>query len=450
MSTTFGTDGIRGVANSQLRPEIALALGRAAARHLGETAFLVGRDTRQSGPMLLAAFCAGVTAEGFDVIDVGVIPTPGLAWLGAKHRLPVAMISASHNPFGDNGIKLFGPGGSKLSSDEERVIEQDLNALLKGEEVSLLPVPTGRGVGTIISDSGQVSDYIDDLENSVNLDGTRRLHVVVDCANGAASALAPQLFSRFNLKLSFIANTPDGTNINDHCGATSPHLLAQTVVREHADLGISFDGVADRLIACDGEGVLVNGDVLLALFAFDLDLRNLLEKRTVAVTVMSNLGLRRALTERGIEVVETAVGDRNVTDAMEEHSIVLGGEQSGHVVFRRQTLIGDGLLSGLKLIELCAHSKQTLSELAKGAMTAIPQVIRNVVVDDLRLLDNHPQIFIVAKEIEESLGEWGRVFIRASGTEPKIRIMVEAEDEAKVRSVVEELVRLVERAMAIT
>jgi phosphoglucosamine mutase len=448
MSTTFGTDGIRGVANSQLRPEIALALGRCAARHLGETKFLVGRDTRQSGPMLLGALCAGITSEGFDVVDVGILPTPGLAWLGAKHGLPVVMISASHNPFGDNGIKLFGPGGSKLTADVERSIERDLNILLSGKEVSHLPVPVGREVGTVVSDHHLIGEYLEDLVASATLDDRRRLHVVVDCANGAASALAPELFARLNVDAHFIANTPDGSNINDHCGATSPQLLAQTVVREGADLGLSFDGDADRLIACDGDGHFIDGDVLLALFAGELDRQSQLENRTVAVTVMSNLGLRRALAQLEIEVIETDVGDRNVTDAMEAHGLSLGGEQSGHVVFRRQSLIGDGLYSGLKLLELCSRSDQSSTQLAGLAMQRIPQVIRNVAVNSLKTLEDRPQIFICAKEMEEGLGEWGRVLIRASGTEPKIRIMVEAEDSDLVHEVIEELVLVVEREMA--
>lgn len=448
MSTVFGTDGIRGVANAQLRPEIALALGRAAARHLGSTAFLVGRDTRHSGPMLLSALSAGIASEGFDVIDVGIIPTPGLAWLGAARNLPVAMVSASHNPFRDNGIKLFGPGGAKLSPDVERVIERDLNTLLHGAEISVLPVPTGREVGSLSFDDHAGTAYIEDLASSVSLSNMRGLRIVCDCANGAASTLAPELFGRLGIDTVFIANTPDGTNINDHCGATSPHLLAQTVIREGAALGFSFDGDADRLIACDRFGNVVDGDVLLALFAFDLDDRKLLADRRVVTTVMSNRGLVRSLGERGISVIETGVGDRNVTDAMELNGAALGGEQSGHIVFRRKALIGDGLYSALRLIELVTRSNEDLGELATRAMTRIPQVVHNVVVDDPSQLEAHPEIFAKASLLEPSLGNWGRIFIRASGTEPRVRIMVEGEDVEQVRQVVDDLVEVVESEMA--
>jgi len=448
MSTVFGTDGIRGVANAQLRPEIALALGRAAARHLGSTAFLVGRDTRHSGPMLLCALSAGIASEGFDVIDVGIIPTPGLAWLGAARNLPVAMVSASHNPFRDNGIKLFGPGGAKLSPDVERVIERDLNTLLHGAEISVLPVPTGREVGSLSFDDHAGTAYIEDLASSVSLSNMRGLRIVCDCANGAASTLAPELFGRLGIDTVFIANTPDGTNINDHCGATSPHLLAQTVIREGAALGFSFDGDADRLIACDRFGNVVDGDVLLALFAFDLDDRKLLADRRVVTTVMSNRGLVRSLGERGISVIETGVGDRNVTDAMELNGAALGGEQSGHIVFRRKALIGDGLYSALRLIELVTRSNEDLGELATRAMTRIPQVVHNVVVDDPSQLEAHPEIFAKASLLEPSLGNWGRIFIRASGTEPRVRIMVEGEDVEQVRQVVDDLVEVVESEMA--
>jgi len=448
MSTVFGTDGIRGVANAQLRPEIALALGRAAARHLGSTAFLVGRDTRHSGPMLLSALSAGIASEGFDVIDVGIIPTPGLAWLGATRNLPVAMVSASHNPFRDNGIKLFGPGGAKLSPDVERVIERDLNTLLHGAEIFVLPVPTGREVGSLSFDDHAGTAYIEDLASSVSLSNMRGLRVVCDCANGAASTLAPELFGRLGIDTVFIANTPDGTNINDHCGATAPHLLAQTVIREGASLGFSFDGDADRLIACDRFGNVVDGDVLLALFAFDLDDRRLLGDRRVVTTVMSNRGLVRSLGERGISVIETGVGDRNVTDAMELNGAALGGEQSGHIVFRRKALIGDGLYSALRLIELVTRSNEDLGELATRAMTRIPQVVHNVVVDDPSQLEAHPEIFARASLLEPSLGNWGRIFIRASGTEPRVRIMVEGEDVEQVRQVVDDLVEVVESEMA--
>jgi len=398
--------------------------------------------------MLLSALGAGIAAEGFDVVDVGVIPTPGLAWLGATRNLPVAMVSASHNPFRDNGIKLFGPGGTKLSPDVERVIERDLNALLQGSEISVLPVPVGRDVGNLLIDDHAGVTYIEDLASGVSLSKGRRPRVVCDCANGAASTLAPALFGRLGIDAVFIANTPDGTNINDHCGATAPHLLGQTVLREGADLGLSFDGDADRLIACDRFGNIIDGDVLLALFAFDLDDRSLLLDHRVVTTVMSNRGLVRALGERGISVIETGVGDRNVTDAMDLNGAVLGGEQSGHIVFRRKVLIGDGMYSALRLIELVTRSDDDLAELASRALTRMPQVVHNVVVDDPSQLEAHPAIFARAASLEPSLGSWGRIYIRASGTEQRVRIMVEGEDVEQVRQVVDDLIEVVEREMA--
>jgi phosphoglucosamine mutase len=449
MSTTFGTDGIRGVANSQLRPELALALGRCAARHLGETSFLVGRDTRRSGPMLAGALCAGITSEGFDVIDLGIVPTPALAWLGARRGLPVVMISASHNPFADNGIKLFGPGGAKLTTDVERAIERDLQILLAGDEVSLFPVPVGRELGAVTLDPLEIEGYVDELNSSIELARPSEIHVVVDCANGAASMVAPEVFRRLGVNAHLIANTPDGTNINEHCGATSPALLAQTVLREGADLGVAFDGDADRLIAVDNLGSIIDGDVLIALFASDLAARGLLHRNEVAVTIMSNLGLRRALGARGISLVETQVGDRNVTDAMESRGITLGGEQSGHIVFRRSSLIGDGIYSALRLLEIIDRSTESAAELAQSAMQRIPQLIRNVAVGDVRSLASQTKIFERARELESELGEWGRVLIRASGTEPKVRVMVEAENESRVHEVVEELTLLVEHEMGL-
>lgn len=448
MSATFGTDGIRGVANSQLSPEVALALGRSAARHLGASAFLVGRDTRQSGLMLQSALSAGIAAEGFDVVDVGVIPTPGLAWLGATRNLPVAMVSASHNPYSDNGIKLFGPGGAKLTASEEHVIERDLEAMTSREDFARLPVPIGDAIGIVSSDGHARTDYLDELVASVT-EPLASMRIVCDCANGAASMFAPELFSRLGLDGVFVANTPDGTNINDHCGATAPNLLSQTVLKEGADFGVSFDGDADRLIACDNRGNIIDGDVLLALFAFDLDARGLLANRLIVTTVMSNRGLRRALDARGIVVVETSVGDRNVTDAMDLNGATLGGEQSGHIVFRREALIGDGMYSALRLIELVTRNGADLGELGASAMTRMPQVIHNVIVDDPAQIDGHPRIFSRAESLEPSLGPWGRVLIRASGTEPRVRIMVEGEDVDQVTRVVDELAEIVEQEMAL-
>ena len=446
MVKRFGTDGIRGAANTELTPELALFLGRAAARHLGGGSFLIGRDTRSSGPMLLGALSAGLASEGVSVIDVGVIPTPGLAWLAADRGLPAAMISASHNPFGDNGIKLLSPGGSKLNTALESAVEGELEALLAGVAAAR-SVPEGRGVGDVTSDPGAIGDYEHYLVHAISTTRTRPLSVICDCANGAASNLAPQVFARLGIDATFIGDRPDGININDGCGATAPASLVRAVTEARADIGLSFDGDADRLIAVDDKGNIVDGDYLIALFAFDLDARDQLDKRTVVVTVMSNLGLRRALDRRGIDVIETAVGDRSVTDALDANDLVLGGEQSGHIVFPREATTGDGILTALKLLDLVERSGQSLSALAQGAMTRLPQVLRNVPVPAPSRLDAAAGVWEEVDAVERELGEWGRVLIRASGTEPTVRVMVEAEAKDQADAAVERLVVAVERAL---
>ena len=374
VSVVFGTDGIRGTANADLTPEMVLALGRAAVRHLAGETFLVGRDTRRSGPMLLAAFAAGVAAEGGDVVDLGVLPTPAIAYLAQVRNLPAAVVSASHNPFADNGIKLLSRGGQKLDDATERAIEAELDELLSMGR--LLPSgPVGHGVGHLSIDALAAKDYIAHLVGSVDIGG-RAFKVVIDCANGAASAFAPEVLERLGLEVVVLSADPDGSNINADCGSTHPATLAKTVLETGADLGLGFDGDADRLIAIDGDGEIVDGDQLIALFAFDLDERDQLDNRAVAITVLSNLGLRRALEARGIAVVETPVGDRQIVDALKTGSLILGGEQSGHIVFWRDATTGDGIRTGLKLLELLAKKDRPLGELAREAMTRLPQVTR--------------------------------------------------------------------------
>lgn len=446
MGLRFGTDGIRGVANAELTPEVALALGRAAARHLPAGEFLVARDTRRSGPMLEAALSAGLASEGTRVVALGVVPTPGLAWLAASRRSPAAMISASHNPFEDNGIKLLSSLGSKLPDSAELEIEAELDSVLCSIGQAARGAPAGAGVGEIVEEPELVEAYLDHLVSSVGT-SLAGLRVVCDCANGAASGLAPRVLERVGVDVVLVAASPDGTNINDGCGSTFAERLGGTVVAEGADVGLCFDGDADRLIALDSSGAVVDGDHLLAMFATDLSSRGELAGGAVVATVMSNLGLKRSLGGRGISVVETPIGDRHVTDALEREGLVLGGEQSGHIVFYKEATTGDGILTALKLLELVARTGTPLGELAAGAMTRLPQELRNVRVPEPTRLGAAAAVWAEVTAVEELLGPTGRVLLRASGTEAAVRVMVEAESHEHAQRAVDRLVDAVRREL---
>ncbi|MGH8990389.1 MAG: phosphoglucosamine mutase [Acidimicrobiia bacterium] len=423
MSLRFGTDGVRGVANVDLTPQLTLALGRAAARALGSgRPFVVGRDTRRSGPMLEAALVAGLTAEGADVVLAGVLPTPAVAYLAQGRDGPGAVISASHNPYFDNGIKFFARGGRKLTDDVEARVEAELDGLLAALHRA---GPVGAGVGAVHHAGDPVADYSAHLQAALEgrrLDG---LPVVLDCGHGAASPVAFAVFDRLGAKVEVRNATPDGTNINDGCGATSPAGLQAEVVAAGAQVGLAFDGDADRLIAVDEKGALVDGDHLLAIAALDLRERGRLPRDAVVATVMANLGFRRAMAEHGIRVVETQVGDRYVLEAMEAEGIVLGGEQSGHLIFSDLATTGDGLLSGLVLLDVMSRTGRPLSELA-AVVAKLPQVLRNVAVVRREGLEEAGAFWAEVRAVEAELGDGGRVLVRPSGTEPVVRIMVEA------------------------
>ena len=419
----FGTDGLRGLANVDLTPELIVALGRAAARTLGTDRFLIGRDTRMSGPMLLGALSAGLTAEGADVVDLGVLPTAGVAWVSAAEQRPAAMISASHNPFPDNGIKFFAPGGRKLSDEVEDRLEAELQRLLDGEGPGRLP-RTGADVGRVSARDGRPA-YVRALAETLvgrRLDG---LSVVVDCANGAASAVAPEVLASLGVDVIAINDRPDGTNINDRAGSNHPEGLAAEVVARGADVGLAFDGDADRVVAIDAGGHVVDGDQLVAICAVDRRDRKLLAGNTVVATVMANLGFRRAMADHGIEVVETKVGDRYVLDALEQGGWSLGGEQSGHVIFRDLATTGDGILTGLQVLDVMVRSRRTLGDLA-SVMTRLPQVLRSVRVANRHDLSGADAFWSDLEEVRRRLGDDGRVLVRPSGTEPVVRVMVEA------------------------
>jgi phosphoglucosamine mutase len=442
----FGTDGVRGVANVDLTAELALALGRATARVLGASGFVIGRDTRRSGPLLQGAFSAGLATEGVAVADVGVLPTPALAVLARSRGVPAAVVSASHNPFGDNGIKLFSAAGSKLPIATEQAIEAELDALL-ASDAHPPARPSGPAVGSIEADLKAAEEYRQGVARALKgrrLDG---LHVVLDCANGAASKIAPTIFDSLGARVDVVCAQPDGVNINDGCGSTHPEALSKAVVERGAAFGLAFDGDADRLVAVDHHGTVADGDTLLALFAVDLADRGLLPGDSVVVTVMSNLGFRLAMAERNIEVVETPVGDRAVLEALEAGGYNLGGEQSGHIVFRHLATTGDGILTGLLLADLIVRSGLGLASLSKGLIERVPQVLRNVSVLEPARLAGASQVWETVRQVEDSLGSTGRVLLRASGTEPVIRVMVETLDHSAATSAVDRICAVVEGAL---
>ena len=400
-----------------------MALGRAAARVLGAGCILVGRDTRVSGPLLQAALAAGMTAEGVGVGDLGVIPTPGAAWVSAADNLPAAVISASHNPFADNGIKFFAAGGRKLDDAQERRLEAELDALLGPARGAAGGRVAGAGVGRIeVLDGGH--RYLDALVGLFP-EGIEGLSVVVDCAHGAASAYAPAVLRDLGVDVSVLHDEPDGLNINDGCGSTHPESLQRAVVARGADVGLAFDGDADRVLAADAAGAMVDGDQLLAVLAADRRERRLLADDTVVLTVMANLGLRQALAGLGIRWVETAVGDRSVLEALEAGAWSLGGEQSGHLILRDLATTGDGILTGLALLDVVRRSGRPLADLA-AVMTRLPQVLRNVALPEGRLLNGAEPWASALADVQASLGSSGRVLVRPSGTEPVVRVMVEA------------------------
>ena len=444
--TWFGTDGVRGSANTELTPELVLALGRAVARTITATTFLIGRDTRKSGPMLQAALGAGLASEGADVIDVGVLPTPALAWLSARRDLPSVVISASHNPFGDNGIKLFGAGGVKLTEEIEHAIEDQLHRVLDPAVKGPRPLE-GHGVGTIRTEPDLGASYVEYLAGT--LDGRRLdgLRIVVDSANGSASALAAEVFEQLGADVVAIGDEPDGTNINAGCGSTATELLSRAVVEHGAALGLALDGDADRLLAVDETGALVDGDSLLALFARDLSERGQLAGNTVVVTVMTNLGFRRAMEERGVLVKETGVGDRHVLAALDQEGFSLGGEQSGHIIFRRLATTGDGLLTGLVLADLLTRSGRSLVELLDGFIEAVPQTLVNVRGVDTSLYADVPAIAMAVEQEREAMGDTGRVLVRPSGTEPVVRVMVECTVPGVAEATAQRLHALIEHEL---
>jgi phosphoglucosamine mutase len=407
----FGTDGVRGVANLDLTPELVLALGRAAARVLGGWHFVVGRDTRLSGPLLESALIAGLTSEGAQVTALGVVPTPAVAWLAAEEHAAGAVISASHNRFEDNGVKLFATGGRKLSDDVEAALEAELHSLLAHEGTPA--ARTGDAVGTVVDGLDQVGRWADSVVRSIDgrdLDG---LSVVVDCANGAACTWAPKVLRALGATVAVLHDEPDGTNINAGCGSTYPEDLQKAVVERSAHAGLAFDGDADRVLAVDADGRLIDGDQIIAITAIDRRDQGRLAKDTVVATVMANLGFRRGMRDHGIDVLEVPVGDRYVLEALADEGLVLGGEQSGHVIFADLATTGDGLLTAVQLLDAVHRADRPLAEMADAAMTRLPQVLRNVRVAQ-KGLDLGPAVAEEVAKVEAELGDDGRVLVEAA------------------------------------
>jgi phosphoglucosamine mutase len=445
MTLRFGTDGIRGVANRELTPELVTGVGRAAARVLGTARpFVVGRDTRRSGPMLEAALVAGLCAEGADVLLAGVLPSPAVAELAHAREAPAAMITASHNAYADNGVKLFAAGGRKLSDETERHVEHELRDLA----TAMPNGPEGRGVGVASELRGALDEYVAHVVAALDDRRLGGLRVVVDCANGAAFRAAPRVLRELGAHVEVLHAAPNGSNINEGCGSTDPSDLQRAVVAVGADAGLAFDGDADRLIAVDERGEIVDGDQLIAIAAFDLQERGQLRHNAVVVTQMSNGGLHRTLRDAGIEVVEVEVGDRNVLDALARRDLSLGGEQSGHIIFPDLATTGDGVLTGALLLDVLDGTGQRLSTLA-GIVQRTPQVLRSVRVADSKQLDTDRNFWRAAQEAQDELGEDGRLLVRPSGTEPVVRVMVEAPTWEQAERTVADLATAVEVACGI-
>ncbi len=433
----FGTDGVRGRANQELTPEFALSFGRALARVFEPKTVVIGRDTRVSGAMLSSALASGLSSSGVSVVDLGVITTPGVAYVSAKRGVVGVVISASHNPYQDNGIKIFAPGGMKLEDE----LEMQIHSVILSGTLN----PATDEVGEIVTDSTALDEYTAYLLTHSGLSESGRLKVVIDCSNGAAVSVAPGLFSTLNLDVSFIGVAPDGKNINQNCGSVYPELLVKEVLERRADFGIALDGDADRMIAVDSEGNLIDGDQLMAIFALDLKKQSRLRGDSVVVTVMTNLGFRKSMAKNGIRVHETQVGDRYVLKALEEEGLSLGGEQSGHIIFRDLATTGDGLLSAVRLVELINRRGVSLTELAKQAMVKLPQSMVSMEFEDPKRVAQIPGLADIVARLEHSLAGSGRILVRPSGTEPKVRVMAEASSRESADSVVAEICRFLEQ-----
>ncbi|MFB0917734.1 MAG: phosphoglucosamine mutase [Clostridiaceae bacterium] len=449
MGRIFGTDGVRGIANSELSAELAFKLGKAGAVELTEgqhkPVILVAKDTRISGDLLEAALVAGILSVGAEVIPVGVIPTPAVAYLIRKYKADAGvMISASHNPVEFNGIKFFDKDGLKLKDE----IEDKIQALVENGLDDIV-LPTGEAVGRYVLEPGAEDDYIEFAVNTVEGD-LKGLKVALDCANGAAYKVAVAAFRKLGAEIYVINDNPDGKNINKNCGSTHMQELQKYVVEKGCDIGLAFDGDADRCLAVDETGEIVNGDFLMLICANELKKQGKLKDDTLVVTVMSNMGLFIGAEENGIKLQQTKVGDRYVLENMLNNGYVLGGEQSGHVIFLDHNTTGDGLVTGLSISSIVKNTGKKLSELAT-IMKMLPQILVNVKVDNdsKNIHEKDEDVKNKIKEMEEELHGKGRVLIRASGTEPLLRIMLEGEDQEEIDKMAHELADLIKSKISV-
>jgi phosphoglucosamine mutase len=431
----FGTDGVRGVALTELTEQYVVDLGYAAASVLSLKHVVIGRDTRESGLVLQTALARGFATGGATVELLGVTPTPAIAFAAAQRGCAGAAVTASHNPYADNGVKIFGIGGIKLTDDQERMIETamaEIGAKSADAQSSVESV-------TAITDSvAAINDYRNSVLSLVPSRAFADIRIVVDCANGAMSDVAPYVLAQLGATVIAIHCEPNGKNINAECGATYPKVIGEAVRLHQAAIGLAFDGDGDRVIGVDHVGNIVDGDHLLALAAIDMHERKVLDGNGVVVTVMTNAGFHEAMAKHGISVVTTPVGDRSVLIALDENNYSLGGEQSGHIIYRKDATTGDGLLAGVRLVDLVRRKNVTLQKLAQDAMTSLPQVLINVRVESVAsdLATQFAQEIAVA---ERDLNGVGRVLLRASGTEPLVRVMVEAQFEETANSVAQRL-----------
>lgn len=446
MGKLFGTDGIRGVANKELTPELAYQVGRAGAyilAHGKKGKILVGKDTRASGDMLEAALTAGICSMGMDVVQLGVIPTPAVAYLTRKYEaLAGVVISASHNPGEYNGIKFFNNEGLKLADDVEDEIE---DIILNKKEINIWPIKSD--IGRVYIESEGARDYKDYLKSTINLDLTG-IKVVMDCGHGALYKIGPEMIKELNGQVIAVNTEPDGMNINHECGSTNPSIIQQMVIDEKADIGIAFDGDADRIIAVDELGNILDGDHILAICSSHLKKQGKLNKDTVVGTIMTNMGLDVYLKENQMNIVKTAVGDRYILEEMLNNGYVLGGEQSGHIIFLDYNTTGDGLATALHLLEVMNATKMSMSGL-NNLMENYPQILINAQVRN-ELKYNYMEnleIKEAIEKVEELFHGEGRVVIRASGTEPLVRVMIEGKNQDQITKIAKDLAELIEEKL---
>lgn len=448
MGRLFGTDGARGVANSELTCELAMKIGRAAAMVLTESCahkpkVLIGMDTRASSHMLAAAIGAGLCSVGADVLIIDVVPTPAVAFLVKEYDYDAGvMISASHNPCEYNGIKIFQGNGYKLPDELENEIEEIIL-----DETKVPPVVLGGDVGKISFSSKAVDDYIFHL--AMTADGDfKGMKIALDCANGSASVTARALFTRLGAKCCIINETPNGTNINENCGSTHLEQLQKFVVENKCDIGFAFDGDADRLLVVDENGEVVDGDKIIAVCSKFMKENNKLKNNTAVVTVMSNMGFFKFCEKNGINCVKTKVGDRYVLEEMVKNGFVIGGEQSGHIIFLDYATTGDGQMSAIQVLNVLKSTGKKISELA-SEMQVYPQVLINVRVSNFgkARLDKDEEVQLAIREASEELGDTGRVLVRVSGTEPLVRVMLEGEDYNQIKSLAESIAKVIEERL---